>query len=93
MLGGGALKSSFVILCGYGHHRAFNNKAPMIKSIFSLFSLEIFITSSTWAEGCLYTGPVHGFFDFGHSANCGEREYWGCGLHIVVSPLQIASPA
>ena len=63
----------------------------MIKSILSLFSLDIFTCSRTWAQGHFYTGPVRGFFAFGYTkTGPGEAQAWGLGRHFIISSLRMS---
>ena len=57
----------------------------MIKSILSLFNLDIFIEPMS-----LSNGP---FSFYTETTSCGiwgvSREWWGLGLHIIISPLRM----
>lgn len=47
-----------------------------------IFGLDVFIER---------TGPEWGFLDFGKEDHSkGDSEFWGFGLHVIVSPLTAA---
>ncbi len=52
----------------------------MIKSILSLFNLDVFIEPESFSRG-----P----FSISYEKTGVDREWWCLGLHIVVSPLRV----
>lgn len=53
----------------------------MIKSILSLFNLDIFIERMPLSRG---------LFTFSREIHSTDQEFWGLGLHVVVSPLRMS---
>lgn len=67
--------------------------ADIFAAICKLCAIDVYITSSEDAEGNLYLGPVHSFWEFGYASNDGLRtewQFWGFGFHVVVSPFPLA---
>ena len=53
----------------------------MIKSILSLFNLDIFIEPMSVSRGPL---------SFSYEKTGADREWWCLGLHVVASPLRMS---
>jgi hypothetical protein len=53
----------------------------MIKSIFSLFNLDVFIEPMSLSRS---------IFSFSFEKTKGGLEWWGLGLHVVASSIQMS---